>query len=132
MPGAERLLGRGDMLYLPPDAARPLRIQGSFIDDRDLEYVVEHWRRLYPVPQYDPTWLDLEEATTEPSRAEDPLLEQARQLVRHLGTASTSLLQRRLRIGYNRAARIMEQLEAEGIVGPADGARGRMVYLGED
>ncbi|MCX2727325.1 DNA translocase FtsK 4TM domain-containing protein [Thermomicrobium sp. 4228-Ro] len=132
MPGAERLLGRGDMLYLPPDAPRPLRIQGSFIDDRDLEYVVDHWRRLYPVPQYDPTWLDLEEATTEPTHAEDPLLEQARQLVRQLGAASTSLLQRRLRIGYNRAARIMEQLEAEGIVGPADGARGRMVYLGED
>lgn len=132
MPGAERLLGRGDMLYLPPDAARPVRIQGSFIDDRDLEYVVEHWRRLYPVPQYDPSWLDLEESQSESARAEDPLLEQARQLVRQLGTASTSLLQRRLRIGYNRAARIMEQLEAEGIVGPADGARGRMVYLGED
>jgi len=132
MPGAERLLGRGDMLYLPPDAARPVRIQGSFIDDRDLEYVVEHWRRLYPVPQYDPSWLDLEETQSESARAEDPLLEQARQLVRQLGTASTSLLQRRLRIGYNRAARIMEQLEAEGIVGPADGARGRMVYLGED
>jgi len=132
MPGAERLLGRGDMLYLPPDAARPLRVQGSFIDDRDLEYVVEHWRRLYPVPQYDPSWLDLEEVSNEASRVEDPLLEQARQLVRQLGTASTSLLQRRLRIGYNRAARLMEQLEAEGIVGPADGARGRMVYLGED
>lgn len=132
MPGAERLLGRGDMLYLPPDAARPLRVQGSFIEDRDLEYVVEHWRRLYPEPRYDPTWLDLEEAGPEPSRGDDPLLEQARQLVRQLGTVSTSLLQRRLRIGYNRAARIMEQLEAEGIVGPAEGARGRMVYLGEE
>jgi len=132
MPGAERLLGRGDMLYLPPDAARPLRVQGSFIDDRDLEFVVEHWRQLYPVPQYDPSWLDLEETVQETSRGEDPLLEQARQLVRQLGTASTSLLQRRLRIGYNRAARLMEQLEAEGIVGPAEGARGRMVYLGDE
>jgi S-DNA-T family DNA segregation ATPase FtsK/SpoIIIE len=132
MPGAERLLGRGDMLYLPPDAARPLRVQGSFIDDRDLEYVVEHWRQLYPVPQYDPSWLDLEETIQETSRGEDPLLEQARQLVRQLGTASTSLLQRRLRIGYNRAARLMEQLEAEGIVGPAEGARGRVVYLGDE
>jgi len=132
MPGAERLLGRGDMLYLPPDAARPLRVQGSFIEDHDLEYVVEHWRRLYPEPRYDPTWLDLEEVGPEPSRGDDPLLEQARQLVRQLDTVSTSLLQRRLRIGYNRAARIMEQLEAEGIVGPAEGARGRMVYLGEE
>ncbi|MCS7050180.1 MAG: DNA translocase FtsK [Thermomicrobium sp.] len=130
MPGAERLLGRGDMLYLPPDAARPLRVQGSFIDDRDLEYVVEHWRRLYPTPHYDPSWLDLEETTVDGPRGEDPLLEQARELVRQLGSASTSLLQRRLRIGYNRAARIMEQLEAEGTVGPAEGTRGRMVYLG--
>ncbi len=132
MPGAERLLGRGDMLYLPPDAARPIRVQGSFIDDRDLEYVVDHWRRLYPTPQYDPSWLDLEEVSNESNRVEDPLLDQARQLVRQLGTASTSLLQRRLRIGYNRAARLMEQLEAEGIVGPADGVRGRMVYLGDE
>ncbi len=132
MPGAERLLGRGDMLYLPPDAARPLRVQGSFIEDRDLEYVVEHWRRFYPEPRYDPTWLDLEEAALEPNRGDDPLLEQARQLVRQLGTASTSLLQRRLRVGYNRAARIMEQLQAEGVVGPAEGARGRMVYLGDE
>ncbi len=132
MPGAERLLGRGDMLYLPPDAARPLRVQGSFIDDRDLEYVVDHWRQLCPVPQYDPSWLDLEETIQETSRGEDPLLEQARQLVRQLGTASTSLLQRRLRIGYNRAARLMERLEAEGIVGPAEGARGRVVYLGDE
>jgi S-DNA-T family DNA segregation ATPase FtsK/SpoIIIE len=131
MPGAERLLGRGDMLFLPPDAARPQRIQGSFIDDRDLQYLVEHWRTVVPDPQYEPAWLNLEDAEAEGSR-EDPLLEQARQLVRQQGTASTSMLQRRLRIGYNRAARIMEQLEAEGIVGPGDGPRGRLVYLAEE
>ncbi len=131
MPGAERLLGRGDMLFLPPDAARPQRIQGSFIDDRDLQYLVEHWRTVVPDPQYDPAWLNLEDTEAEGSR-EDPLLEQARQLVRQQGTASTSMLQRRLRIGYNRAARIMEQLEAEGIVGPGDGPRGRLVYLAEE
>lgn len=132
MPGAERLLGRGDMLYLPPDAARPVRVQGSFIDDRDLEYVVGHWRQLYPVPNYDPSWLELEAQPAEVNRAEDPLLEEARRLVQELGSASTSLLQRRLRIGYNRAARLMEQLEAEGVVGPAEGARRRVVYLAED
>ncbi len=131
MPGAERLLGRGDMLFLPPDAARPQRIQGSFIDDQDLQYLVAHWRTVMPDPQYDPAWLDLEDMEAEGSR-EDPLLEQARQLVRQQGTASTSMLQRRLRIGYNRAARLMEQLEAEGIVGPGDGPRGRLVYLAED
>lgn len=131
MPGAERLLGRGDMLFLPPDAARPQRIQGSFIDDRDLQYLVEHWRTVVPDPRYDPAWLNLEDTEAEESR-EDPLLEQARQLVRQQGTASTSMLQRRLRIGYNRAARIMEQLEAEGIVGPGDGPRGRLVYLAEE
>lgn len=133
MPGAERLLGRGDMLFLPPDAARPVRIQGSFIDDRDLDYVVGHWRQLHPVPTYDPSWLDLEATGELPQGVEDPLLEQARQLVLQLGTASTSLLQRRLRIGYNRAARLMEQLEAEGIVGPAEaGARRRVVYSLDD
>jgi S-DNA-T family DNA segregation ATPase FtsK/SpoIIIE len=131
MPGAERLLGRGDMLFLPPDAARPQRIQGSFIDDRDLQYLVEHWRTVMPNPQYDPSWIELDqgEGGDDPG---DPLLEQARQLVRQHGTASTSMLQRRLRIGYNRAARLMERLEAEGIVGPLDGSRGRLVYIAED
>jgi len=128
MPGAERLLGRGDMLFLAPDAARPQRIQGSFIEDRDLNYLVEHWRSLVPEPRYDPLWLNLD-ADAQDDNREDPLLDQARQLVLQHGSASTSMLQRRLRIGYNRAARLMEQLEAEGLVGPSDGPRGRQVYL---
>ena len=128
LPGAERLLGRGDMLFLPPDAAKPHRVQGSFIEDRDLQYVVRHWRKVAPNHQYDPNWVNVE--TDEPAETgEDPLMEQALQIVRQQGTASASMLQRRLRIGYNRAARLIEQMEELGYVGPADGSRGRPVYI---
>ncbi|HET7034573.1 MAG TPA: DNA translocase FtsK [Thermomicrobiaceae bacterium] len=130
LPGAERLLGRGDMLFLPPDAAKPQRVQGSYIDDRDLQYVVRHWQRVRPDFDYDPEWqVAVEE---EGEAGEDPLMEQALKVVRQHGTASASMLQRRLRIGYNRASRLIEQMEDEGIVGPADGSRGRAVYLDED
>jgi len=123
-----RLLGRGDMLFLPPDAAKPHRVQGSFIEDRDLQYVVRHWRKVAPNHQYDPNWVNVE--TDEPAETgEDPLMEQALQIVRQQGTASASMLQRRLRIGYNRAARLIEQMEELGYVGPADGSRGRPVYI---
>ena len=131
LPGAERLLGRGDMLFLPPDAAKPHRIQGPFIDDRDLQYLVRHWKKVVPNHQYDPGWSAIPGAE-EDGGADDPLMEQALQVVRQHGTASASMLQRRLRIGYNRAARLIEQMEEEGYVGPADGSRGRTVYLGDD
>jgi len=131
LPGAERLLGKGDMLFLPPDAAKPHRVQGSFIEDRDLQYVVRHWRKVAPNHQYDPNWVNVE--TEEPAEmGEDPLLEQALQIVRQQGTASASMLQRRLRIGYNRAARLIEQMEELGYVGPADGSRGRPVYITDE
>jgi S-DNA-T family DNA segregation ATPase FtsK/SpoIIIE len=136
MPGAERLLGSGDMLFLPPDAAKPQRIQGAFIEDRDVQYIVQHWYRVAPVPRYPAEWLDLPGAGSngddDPDAEEDPLFEQALSIVRQQGTASASMLQRRLRIGYNRAARLIEQMEGEGIIGPADGIRGRPVLVGED
>jgi len=131
LPGAERLLGRGDMLFLPPDAAKPHRVQGSFIDDRDLQYLVRHWKKVVPNHQYDPVWSAIPGANEE-GGADDPLMEQALQVVRQHGTASASMLQRRLRIGYNRAARLIEQMEEEGYVGPADGSRGRPVFIGDD
>jgi S-DNA-T family DNA segregation ATPase FtsK/SpoIIIE len=130
MPGAERLLGRGDMLFLPPDAAKPVRIQGAFIEDGDVQYIVDHWHKVSPVPTYAPEWLDLpsSSAPAEPEdSSDDPLLEQAIAIVKSQGTASASMLQRRLRVGYNRAARLIEQMEADGLIGPADGIKGRAV-----
>jgi S-DNA-T family DNA segregation ATPase FtsK/SpoIIIE len=135
MPGAEQLLGRGDMLYLPPDAAKPQRIQGAFVEDKDVHYVVGHWHAIAPVPQYEKEWLELPSSglADEPEGGgEDPLMEQALEIVRQQGSASASMLQRRLRIGYNRAARLIERMEEDGLIGPADGLRGRAVYLSDD
>jgi S-DNA-T family DNA segregation ATPase FtsK/SpoIIIE len=136
MPGAERLLGSGDMLFLPPDAAKPQRIQGAFIEDRDVHFIVQHWYRVAPVPRYAAEWLDLPAAggngDDDLDVEEDPLFEQALSIVRQQGTASASMLQRRLRVGYNRAARLIERMEDEGIIGPADGIRGRPVLVGEE
>lgn len=133
IPGAERLLGRGDMLYMPPDAAKPVRIQGSFIDDQDLQRIVKHWRMTAPSIAYDPEWAKLPSAAeADDDDHDDPLLEQALSIVRQQGTASASMLQRRLRIGYNRAARLIERLEDEGVIGPADGSKSRTVIGGDD
>jgi S-DNA-T family DNA segregation ATPase FtsK/SpoIIIE len=126
LPGAERLLGRGDMLFLPPDAAKPQRIQGAFIEDKDVHYIVEHWHKVSPIPHYAQEWLELPSTNAvDDDGEEDPLMEQALEIVRNQGTASASMLQRRLRIGYNRAARLIERMEHEGIIGPADGIKGR-------
>jgi S-DNA-T family DNA segregation ATPase FtsK/SpoIIIE len=133
IPGAERLLGRGDMLYMPPDAAKPVRIQGSFIDDADLQKIVKHWRMLTPNLVYDSEWANLPSSRDpDDDESEDPLMDQALAIVKQQGTASASMLQRRLRIGYNRAARLIERMEDEGIIGPADGSRGRTVIGNED
>ncbi|HLL50615.1 MAG TPA: DNA translocase FtsK 4TM domain-containing protein, partial [Thermomicrobiales bacterium] len=136
MPGAERLLGSGDMLFLPPDAAKPQRIQGAFIEDRDVHFIVQHWYRVAPVPRYAPEWLDLPAAggngDEDLDAEDDPLFDQALSIVRQQGTASASMLQRRLRVGYNRAARLIEKMEDDGIIGPADGIRGRPVLVGEE
>ncbi len=118
------------MLFLPADAAKPVRIQGAFIEDKDVHYIVRHWHGVAPVPQYADEWLNLPTSgsvSEVDEDGEDPMLEQAKQVVKSQGTASASMLQRRLRIGYNRAARLIEQLEEEGFIGPADGIRGRPV-----
>ncbi|MBX3071741.1 MAG: DNA translocase FtsK [Thermomicrobiales bacterium] len=130
MPGAERLLGRGDMLFLPPDAAKPARIQGAFIEDNDVHYLVQHWHSVAPLPKYAEEWLNLPSSAggdDDLDGEEDPLMEKALEVVRSQGVASASMLQRRLRIGYNRAARLIEQMEADGIIGPADGIKGRPI-----
>ncbi|MFQ5879153.1 MAG: DNA translocase FtsK [Dehalococcoidia bacterium] len=128
--GAEKLLGRGDMLYMPTDAAKPKRLQGVYISDQEMERVVEFWtsdrfRHLRP----DTADYLLTEARTgaEAETDDDRLLRQARALTREHTRISTSLLQRRLRIGYPRAARLIDQLEKEGTVGPSDGGQSRRV-----
>lgn len=133
MPGAERLLGRGDMLYKAPDSDKPQRIQGAFVADKDISAIVSHWRRLAPEPQYKP---EVAEAKAEGKmlREEgdnDNLIDKARALVREQGWASTSMIQSRLRVGYNRAARLIEALEREGLIGPQDGARRRQLRDGD-
>ncbi|HEY7355540.1 MAG TPA: DNA translocase FtsK, partial [Ktedonobacterales bacterium] len=118
--GAERLLGRGDMLYLPVDAGKPERIQGTFLADDELERIVEHWRQMLPGhTRPGQTW---EPVTDEDDdHPEDDLLPQAEQVVREAGKASITLLQRRLGVGYARAGRLIDLLEAHGIIGPEVG-----------
>jgi S-DNA-T family DNA segregation ATPase FtsK/SpoIIIE len=132
MPGAERLLGRGDMLFLPPDEAKPQRVQGSYIDDKDIQYLVRHWRKAAPAHEFAPEWAEIPSSDGDDEGGDDPLMEQAMRVVKQQGTASASMLQRRLRIGYNRAARLIEQMEDEGVVGPSDGSKGRPVYISDD
>ena len=132
MPGAERLLGRGDMLFLPPDEAKPQRVQGSYIDDKDIQYLVRHWRKAAPEHEFAAEWAEIPSSDGDEEDGDDPLMEQAMRIVKQQGTASASMLQRRLRIGYNRAARLIEQMEEEGVVGPSDGSKGRPVYISDD
>jgi S-DNA-T family DNA segregation ATPase FtsK/SpoIIIE len=129
--GAEKLLGRGDMLYMPTDEAKPRRLQGVYVSDAEIERLVDFWtserfRNLKP-ETYDHL---VEEARAEQEVEEeedDPLLEKARALAAEHTRVSTSMLQRRLRIGYPRAARLMDILEAEGLVGAAEGLGSREV-----
>ena len=133
--GAEKLLGRGDMLYMPLDASRPMRAQGVFISDQEIQDVVKFWQTT-PWPAMSRVRLRAVESrqdggdgrdTRDDSR--DELLEKAIELGKSYSKLSTSLLQRRLRIGYPRAARLMDQLEEEGFVGPSDGSKSRDVII---
>jgi len=131
-PGAEHLLGNGDMLFLPPEAGSPIRVQGVWIADRELEKVVEFWQKAAPPDEVSPPWEQMLEK--EAVLAErDNLIEQAVKLVQQTQRASASMLQRQLRIGYPRAARLMDELEELGVVAPArGGGREREVLIGED
>lgn len=149
-PGAERLLGRGDMLFQSPDAAAPVRLQGVFVSDQEILRLVQYWRAQasgYSLPattataaggypdapaqniplKQIPLW-DTEEIDLEPQEDIDPLYDESVDLVRRQGRASISMLQRRLRIGYTRAARLIETMEAKGIISPPQpGAQTREV-----
>ncbi len=117
--GAERLVGPGDMLYLPADLAKPVRLRGCFVSDREIEAVVDFWKRWAetrgPVDRIAQAFVSLEVREV----GDEPLLDKAREIAREHKRISTSLLQRRLRIGYPRAARIMDLLEEEGLTAPS-------------
>ena len=127
--GAEKLLGRGDMLYMPADSSHLARLQGCFVSDREVESLVKFWVEVMPTeaPPAIAPWASLEDA-----QDEDDLLDEAIALVRQSGRASASLLQRRMRIGYPRAARLIDLMEERGIIGgPETGGRAREV-IAED
>ncbi|MEX1061508.1 MAG: DNA translocase FtsK 4TM domain-containing protein, partial [Patescibacteria group bacterium] len=120
MPGAEKLLGKGDMLYLPPDRAKPTRIQSPFVSNEEMDRLIEFLKNSGWAPDYIEEEIDTMEKEIERlGEPADPLFEEAVEAVTQYKRASASLLQRRLSIGYARAARILDELEARGIVGPA-------------
>jgi DNA segregation ATPase FtsK/SpoIIIE, S-DNA-T family len=130
--GAETLLGRGDMLFLNPEVGNPVRAQGVIVTDQEIEKIITHWQKVSDLPVDDaPPW---EKLLQEPAEgADDALIEEAISIVEESQRASASLLQRRLRIGYPRAARLLDQLEEMGIVGPSQGGgRERDVLISPD
>ncbi|MBI4153473.1 DNA translocase FtsK [Candidatus Woesebacteria bacterium] len=130
--GAEKLLGRGDMLYLPPEQAKPIRIQGAFISDKEINVLVSFLKNQGVTPQYTEEVTSMTKSGMAPVAGlenVDPFFQEAVREVCQYDRASASLLQRRLSIGYARAARIIDQLEAAGVVGPAEGSKPREVLI---
>ena len=131
-PGAERLLGRGDMLFQAPDAAAPVRLQGAFVSETEIQLLVTYWQNLAGAVEAAPmatggtvdalpSGIPLKQMAMweeESAEEQDPLYAEAVDLVRRQGRASISMLQRRLRIGYTRSARLIESMQEKGIVGP--------------
>ena len=134
MPGAEDLIGRGDMLFQPADLPRPIRLQGVFVSDKEIGNICEHWRA-EAEPHYDMGIIETGEESDVPAEIPDAdadrLLADAMSVIQEYDRASASLLQRRLKIGYARAARIIDQLEERGYIGPFDGSNARQVLRRE-
>ncbi len=129
MPGAEKLLGKGDMLFMPVAAPRPVRAQGAFIADSEVQTLVAWWKS-QGKPVFDQKLMHAEKSGSEDGGDEDELLVEAARLIVRSGYGSVSLLQRKMKIGYVRAARIVDQLEEKGVVGPAQGSNPREVLVG--
>jgi DNA segregation ATPase FtsK/SpoIIIE, S-DNA-T family len=127
MGGAEKLLGRGDMLFLPVGASKPLRVQGAFVSDQEVEAVV-NFVISQQKAQYHEDMIPTE-SDEETADFDDELYDEAVQLVVEMQSASVSMLQRRFRIGYNRAARLIDAMEARGVVGPYEGSKPRAVLI---
>jgi DNA segregation ATPase FtsK/SpoIIIE, S-DNA-T family len=137
-PGAEKLLGRGDMLFMPPDAAKPMRIQGVFVSDQEINGIVKYLKEMGIEPQYSAEVTEMPVGHIKKgagagmgggSDDKDDLFEEAVRTVCQYDRASASLLQRRLKVGYARAARIIDELEMAGVIGPGDGAKPREVIV---
>jgi len=129
--GAEKLLGRGDMLFTYAELSKPKRMQGAYVSDEEIKGIVDYLKNIAE-PNYQDNIVESRSSLTGNSRfgdlREDELLPQAREMIIRVGKASASFLQRRLRVGYARAARLLDLLEEEGTIGPADGAKPREVY----
>jgi S-DNA-T family DNA segregation ATPase FtsK/SpoIIIE len=135
--GAESLLGQGDMLFSPVGSSRLQRIQGAYVDEPQIEKLTDHWRRQGEpelreelLEEVEPT-AGAEDQPEDFSPDEDPLLRDAIALVAEMQTASTSMLQRRLRLGYTRAGRLIDMLERRGVISGYEGSKPRQVLIGE-
>src|SRR3989339_1538573 len=140
MGGAEKLLGRGDMLFLSGDTSKPRRLQGPMVTEKEVKDVVKFWKtqaEKMEVTEEAGLTIDFEAKSSsggggfggDGGNEEDDMYEEAKETVIQAGKASASLLQRRLRVGYARAARLLDILEDKGIIGPGDGAKPREVYV---
>ena len=135
--GADKLLGKGDMLYSPIGITKPVRIQGCFVDDTEVENIIDFIKKS-EVVEYDKDVIDEIERNALPENTAggedadgdlDPMMEEAIKCVVEAGQASTSMLQRRFRLGYARAGRLIDEMEQLGIVGPHEGAKPRKVLM---
>ena len=134
MSGSEKILGKGDMLYLPKESNQPRRIQGAYVSEKEVQRIVDHLIN-QEVANYNPTVIQSVESDSDTKLTdqgeEDEFYQRAKEIVLRDNKASTSLLQRHLRIGYSRAARIMDLLEQNGVIGPAEGSRPRQIIGGK-
>jgi DNA segregation ATPase FtsK/SpoIIIE, S-DNA-T family len=129
MGGAEKLLGRGDMLFMPMGASKPVRVQGAFMSDQEVENIVNYVREQGEA-QYDETLVpEVEEVSADADEMLDELYDQAVTIILEAKQASVSLLQRRMRVGYTRAARLIDSMEARGVIGPYEGSKPREVLI---
>lgn len=131
--GAEKLLGRGDMLFISAELSKPKRLQGALVTDEEIKKVVDFVKSNSEEPDYDETITERRFGGAfyagAPSSDDDPLLPEAKDVIIRAGKASASLLQRRLKVGYARAARLLDLLEEQGIIGPSDGAKPREILV---
>jgi S-DNA-T family DNA segregation ATPase FtsK/SpoIIIE len=126
--GADKLLGKGDMLYMDSQHPQAARLHGAWVSEAEIEQIIAHWKAY----RFDESSLDLAESRAGAAVVDgeaDPLFDDAKGIVTRYKQGSTSLLQRKLHIGYSRAARLLDQLEQQGVVGPPDGSKPREVYL---